>query len=101
MGLKSDLLSLFEDDRKLKNIRFQEVFHLMESNKNLINEHIAQQFESHKALTRALINKEAAERVTGDDYIIGELNKRLDGIHDLFATKINYEVTIMKGKLDE
>ncbi len=41
MGLKSDLLSLFEDDRKLKNIRFQEVFHLMESNKNLINEHIA------------------------------------------------------------
>ena len=42
MGIKTDLLSLFEDDRKLKNIRFQEVFHLMESNKNLINEHIAQ-----------------------------------------------------------
>jgi hypothetical protein len=42
MGLKNDLLSLFEDDRKLKNIRFQEVFHLMDSNKNLINEHIGQ-----------------------------------------------------------
>lgn len=41
MAIKTDLLSLFEDDRKLKNIRFQEVFHLMESNKNLINEHIA------------------------------------------------------------
>lgn len=46
MAIKTDLLHLFEDDRKLKNIRFQEVFHLMESNKNLINEHIAQQFES-------------------------------------------------------
>jgi len=40
MGLKNELLQLFEDDRKLKNIRFQEVFHLMDSNKNLINEHI-------------------------------------------------------------
>ena len=40
MGLKADLLGLFEDDRKLKNIRFNEVFNLMDSNKNLINEHI-------------------------------------------------------------
>ena len=41
MGLKADLLSLFEDDRKMKNIRFQEVFHLIDSNKQLLNEHIA------------------------------------------------------------
>jgi hypothetical protein len=40
MGLKADLLALFEDDRKLKNIRFQEVFHLIDSNKQLLNEHI-------------------------------------------------------------
>jgi hypothetical protein len=33
MSLKADLLSLFEDDRKMKNIRFQEVFHLIDSNK--------------------------------------------------------------------
>jgi len=42
MALKSDLLQLIEEDRKMKNIRFHEVFNLMESNKNLINEHIAQ-----------------------------------------------------------
>lgn len=42
MALKADLLALFEDDRKLKNIRFQEVFHLIDSNKQLLNEHIAQ-----------------------------------------------------------
>ena len=41
MGLKADLLTLFEDDRKMKNIRFQEVFHLIDSNKQLLNEHIA------------------------------------------------------------
>lgn len=41
MALKADLLQLFEDDRKMKNIRFQEVFHLIDSNKQLLNEHIA------------------------------------------------------------
>lgn len=41
LSLKSELLELFEDDRRLKNIRFSEVFNLIESTKNLINEHIA------------------------------------------------------------
>ncbi len=40
MSLKSDLLTLFEDDRKLKNIRFSEVFNLIETTKNMIDEHI-------------------------------------------------------------
>lgn len=71
MGLKTDLLSLFEDDRKLKNIRFQEVFHLINSNKNLINEHIGQQFETIKALTKAYVAKEVAERTVGDESILG------------------------------
>jgi hypothetical protein len=92
MALKTDLLSLFEDDRKLKNIRFQEVFHLMESNKNLINEHIAQQFESQKALMKAFVNKEVAERTVGDNSILSQLNKRLDGIDHLFDSKLKDEV---------
>lgn len=101
MAIKTDLLSLFEDDRKMKNLRFQEVFHLMESNKNLINEHIAQQFESHKALTKAFVNKEVAERTVGDNSILSQLNKRLDGIDTLFDTKLKDEVTIMSEKLKE
>lgn len=40
MGLKNELLQLFEDDRRIKNIRFHEVFNMMDSNKALINEHI-------------------------------------------------------------
>lgn len=70
MGLRSDMLGLFEDDRRLKNIRFQEVFQLIDSNKALLNEHIGQQFESLKALTRAFVNKEVAERASGDDTIL-------------------------------
>ncbi|CDW87201.1 UNKNOWN [Stylonychia lemnae] len=101
MGIKTDLLSLFEDDRKLKNIRFQEVFHLMESNKNLINEHIAQQFESQKALTKAFVNKEVAERTVGDNSILSQLNRRLDGIDALFDGKLKDEVKIMQERLTE
>ena len=56
MGLKSELLDLFEEDRHMKNIRFQEVFNLIESNKNLVNEHIGQQFEKFKALMKAYTN---------------------------------------------
>ena len=40
-GMKAELLGLVEDDRHIKNLRFQEVFHLMDANKNLVNEHIA------------------------------------------------------------
>lgn len=100
MSMKTDLLSLFEDDRKLKNIRFQEVFHLMESNKNLHNEHIAQQFESLKALTKAFVAKEVAERTSGDNSVLGMVNRRLEGIDQLFDSKLKDEVKIMTEKLD-
>jgi hypothetical protein len=101
MGLKSELLALFEDDRKIKNIRFQEVFHLMDSNKNLINEHLGQQFEALKALTKAFVNKEVAERMVGDESILGNINKRLDGIDTLFDSKLKDEVKIMTEKMGE
>lgn len=80
MAVKTDLLNLFEDDRKMKNIRFQEVFHLIDSNKQLLNEHIAQQFESLKALTKAFVNKEVAERSNSDSSILDQVNRRLEGL---------------------
>lgn len=101
MALKTDLLSLFEDDRKLKNIRFQEVFHLLESTKNLLNEHIAQQFESQKALIKAFVNKEIAERTSGDNSILEKFNKRLEGLDSLFDSKLKDEVKIMTDRLKE
>jgi hypothetical protein len=71
----------------------------MDSNKNLINEHIGQQFESLKALMKAYVNKEVAERTVGDESILGQFNKRLDGIDTLFGNKLKDEVKIMTDKL--
>ena len=73
----------------------------MDSNKNLINEHIGQQFESLKALMKAYVNKEVAERTVGDESILGQINKRLDGIDQLFDNKLKEEVNIMNEKLRE
>jgi len=38
INLKNELLQLFEDDRRLKNIRFAEVYNLIEANKNMQTE---------------------------------------------------------------
>ena len=72
----------------------------MESNKNLHNEHIAQQFESLKALTKAFVAKEVAERTSGDNSVLGMVNRRLEGIDQLFDSKLKDEVKIMTEKLD-
>ena len=44
---------------------------MIDSTKNLLDEHIKQQFESLKALTKAFVNKEVAERMVGDESILG------------------------------
>ncbi len=101
MSLKADLLQLFEDDRKLKNIRFQEVFHLIDSNKQLLNEHIAQQFESLKALTKAFVNKEVAERASSDSSILDQVNRRLEGLDQVFDAKLKADLqNIQKSVAD-
>jgi hypothetical protein len=65
--MKAEVLQLLEDEKRMKNLKFNDVFNLIENNKNLQNELITQQFESQKALLKALINKEIAERVAGDE----------------------------------
>lgn len=79
---------LIEEDRRMKNVRFQEVFTLIDSTKDLLDEHIGQQFEALRALMRAHVNKEVAERTQGDSSILGQINKRLDGIDDMFNGKL-------------
>ena len=101
MGLKSELLDLFEEDRHMKNIRFQEVFNLIESNKNLVNEHIGQQFEKLKALMKAYTNQEIAERIEGDNSLMALIQKRLDGMDNLFDAKLKDEIQIMNDKIKE
>jgi hypothetical protein len=72
--LKEEVLQLFEDDRRLRNIRFQEVYNLIEQNKALQDELIGQQFMSQKALMKAIVNKEVAERMLADEELQASVN---------------------------
>ena len=89
ISLKNELLQLFEDDRRLKNIRFREVYNLIESNKNLQTELINQQFESQKALVKAIINKEVAERTVGDEEIMTSVNRQINKINNSLQNNLN------------
>lgn len=72
--MKEEVLQLFEDDRRLRNIRFQEVYNLIEQNKALQDELIGQQFMSQKALMKAIVNKEVAERMLADEELQASVN---------------------------
>lgn len=50
---------------------------------------------------KAYVNKEVAERTVGDESIMGQINKRLDGMDVLFDNKLKDEVKIMTDKLHE
>jgi len=97
--MENKMLQMLEEDKQLKNQRFSAVFTLIDSNKSLLDEHIAQQFESLKSLTKAYVNKEVAERMVGDQSILGTINKRLDGIDNLFDSRLREEIKIMEEKL--
>ena len=104
IALKNELLQLFEDDRRLKNIRFGEVYNLIESNKNLQTELINQQFESQKALVKAIINKEVAERTVGDEEIMTSVNRQINKINNSLQNNLNTmqeRNQALEGKIDK
>ena len=74
---------------------------LIESNKNLVNEHIQQQFESLKAVLKSHMAKEVAERIQGDTQVLTQVNKRLEGIDRLFDSKLKDEVGAMMERMGQ
>lgn len=66
---------MIENDKRLKNIRFDEIYNLIESNKSMHNELMNLQFDNQKALLRAITNKEQAERQTADDELTSYINR--------------------------
>ena len=66
---------MIENDKRLKNIRFDEIYNLIESNKSMQNELMNLQFDNQKALLRAITNKEQAERQTADDELTSYINR--------------------------
>ena len=78
-SLKDEVLRVLEDERRLKNMRFDEIYELIENNKSMQNELIEQKFNSQRALLSAQLMKENAERVSGDEMINIKVHK-----HDMF-----------------
>ena len=104
INLKNELLQLFEDDRRLKNIRFSEVYNLLESNKNNQTELINQQFESQKALVKAIINKEEALRTVADEELMTAFNQKLKKLRndqDNTTTDLVQRQQDLEGKIDK
>ena len=75
--LREEVIKLLEDDRRLKNMRFDELFQLVDNNKTMQSELIAQQFDSQKALVKAIINKEVAERTAADEELAASMSRQI------------------------
>jgi hypothetical protein len=61
-SLRKEVYEMIENDKRLKNIRFDEIYNLIENNKSMQQELMSLQFDNQKALLKAITNKEQAER---------------------------------------
>jgi hypothetical protein len=91
-SLKFELSQELDDERTRKNNRLDEVTRLINTHKNLLDEHIRQQGESLKALLKANLNEESAQRHREDDRIIQIMNKRVEAVERLMDSKMPEEV---------
>lgn len=64
---------------------------LIESNKNLINEHVNQQMEQVKAIQKALIAKETAEWEKSMEEIMTVISNRVDQNEKMLWNKMQEE----------
>lgn len=96
-SLRNEVLQLLEDDRKLKNMRFHEINKLIETNKSMQSELVAQQFESQKALVKAIISKEMAERQAADEELQAQLTRQIAN----YTNKLNSNADVLQQKIDD
>ena len=89
--VRREFNSTLEDEKKARNDRFLETNRLIESSKNLVDEHIRQQIESVKALTKAIMARESAERTKSDEEILKTLSDRVEQQEQMLRTKIKEE----------
>lgn len=64
---------------------------MVTTHKNLLDEHIRQQGESIKALLRATLNEETAQRHREDDRILQVVNKRVEGLEKVLESRLPQE----------
>lgn len=92
LKLQKEFIDKIEKEKRQRNDRIAELNSLMESNKNLINEHIRNQIESLKSLNKALIAKESSERTKEYENLMKILSARIDGVDKSLHNKIDEEI---------
>jgi hypothetical protein len=90
-SLKFELSNDIDDERTRKNNRLDEVTRLINTHKSLLDEHVRQQGESLKALLKANLNEESAQRHREDDKIIQIMNKRIEAMERYLENKVPEE----------
>ena len=100
-SLKFELSQELDDERTRKNNRLDEVTRLINTHKNLLDEHIRQQGESLKALLKANLNEESAQRHREDDRIIQIMNKRVEAVERLMDSKMPEEVNRLVMQIEK
>lgn len=79
-SLRKEVYEMIENDKRVKNIRFEEIYNLIENNKSMQQELMSLQFDNQKALLKAITNKEQAERQTADEDMISYFDRQLSKI---------------------
>jgi len=98
--LTTDYTNKVETEKRHRNDRIAELNSLMDSNKNLINEHIRNQIESLKSLNKALIAKEASERTKEYEKLMKILSRRIEALDSNLNNKIDEEAEKLSVRLD-
>ena len=98
---KFELSGEMDEERARKNNRLDEVTRLVNTHRGLLDEHIRQQAESLKALLKANLNEEAANRHREDDKIIQIMNKRVEALERVFDSRLPEEHTKLTMVLEK
>jgi len=104
VSLRKEVYEMIENDKRLKNIRFDEIYNLIENNKSMQQELMSLQFDNQKALLKAITNKEQAERQTADDEMASYINRQLAKLTNsqtAFQDEIQIKYKDLDGKIEK
>lgn len=95
-----DFNDKIEAEKRQRNERIGEISALMDSNKNLINEHIRNQVDSLRSLIKALVGKESSERNKEYENIMRILSARIESVEKAAMNKIKEETEKTEVRLE-
>ena len=100
MSVTNDFNQKLEKEKKQRNERLNELNLLIDSSKNLINEHIKNQIDSLRSLSKALVAKEASERTKEYENIMKILSARIESAENSLKNRIDEEAEKTTVRLD-